>query len=390
MNDLEDRLDRLSDVTMAPSPPLDRVARRAGELRRRRRIVEAVAIASFAVIAAVAGPSILQWRPPGGEPDVVFEQPPAPLPDGWKRTTIGALTIDHPRGWQPLHIAGEDTPEPNVVLSNRRLSGADLELALLAHADVQFSKRFPRDAVVFVVGGDWMSGPSGPAGDLGPPRVTAPSAGFTGRIRARTGTVAQSILRLAAYVGPEAPDGALGTVGAVARRLQLRPLPPSPGEEPPPPADSGPLGGSGNDADNPIFTDPWPVKTTFQLDDDEVIRVRTKGDCAAVTLENRVETRNLSVQHQRCGLGTSTAPLELFVSGRISPGTVRRLEDSDRHLIVARLFREVEEVEGDLVGRGTVRVSISDGWAIVVAKGRILRLIGYDETGKRLGQLVDG
>lgn len=386
MNDLEDRLNRLSDGTTAPPPALDRVARRAGELRRRRRIVQSAAIASLAGIVAVAGTNLAPWRSP--ESGVVFEQPPVPLPDGWKRTKVGALTIDHPREWKPLRAVGGDTSEPEVVLSNRRLSRSDLALALLAHADVQFSKGFPRDAVVFVVGGDPLTGPSGPPGDLGAPRVTPRPAGFTGQIRVRTGTVPQSILRLAAYVGPEAPDGALDRAGEVARRLQLRPLPASP-EEPPPPADPGPLGGNGNDPDNPVFTDPWAVQATFQLDEDEVIRVRTKDDCAAVTLENRVETRNLTVQHQRCGVAAVAAPLELFVSGLLSPGTVRRLEDSDRHLIVARVSGEVDEIKGDLVGRGTVSVSTSNGWVIAVAKGRILRLIGYDETGKRIDEVSD-
>lgn len=390
MNDLKDRLNRLGDGAPMPSPPIDRVVRRAGQLRRRRRIVETAALASFVGIAVIAGVSLSQWAPRDDTPEVLFEQPPEPMPRGWKRTTIGTLTIDHPRTWQPLRTVGEETADPNVVLSNRRLSRSDVRLALLARHDVQFSKQFPRDAVVFVVGGDPMAGPSGPAGAVGAPRVTPRPAGFAGQIRVRTGTVPQSILRLAAYVGPEAPDGALDAVGEVARRVQLRPLPASPGAEPPPPADAGPLGGNGNDADNPIFTDPWPAQATLRLDDDEVVRVRTSGDCAAVTMENTVETLNMSVQDQRCGLVPTGAALERLLSGMISLGTVSSLEDIDRHLTVARVSGEVDKVTADLVGRGSAQVSIDNGWVVAVAKGRILRLTAYDADGTRLGQLFDG
>ena len=392
MTDLEDRLRRLSADATSDVPPVDQVTRRATQLRRRRRLAEATSATAVIAVVALLGVNLAQLTTPDTtDPNVVFEQPPAPLPARWTRTTIGPLTIDHPQAWKVRHVQGEDSRNPRVVLSNRRLSQHDLDLALLASDEVRFSARFPTDAVVFVVGGDYLAPPPAPDGALGDPRPLPRPRGFSGDVVARNGRVPQSILHLAAYIGPEAPAGAADAAGTVAERLRLRETPVSPADQPPPPPpDSRPFGGSGIQPDSPIFTEPWQIQAQIALDDDEVINVRVKGDCAAVTKERTVKSRNVTVEDERCGLTEPAAALERVTGGVTMGGSIAGdLGDAERHVIVARIGPDVRDVTARLVGRGWVRTETSNGWVIALAKGRIARLVAFDEDGRRLGVLTD-
>ena len=387
MTDLEERLRQLAPPSGEPLPPVETVVRRATQLRRRRRIAEAAAATCAVAVVALVGVNLPNQVAPDG-PDVVFEQPPPPVRDGWTRTSIGMLTVDHPQGWSMLRAVGEDSREPRVVLSNRQLTPSDVDLALLARDDVRFSRRFPSDAVVFVVGGDYLQPPPEPGGAVGNRTILPRPPGMDGDVAAWTGRVPASILHLAAYVGPDAPRSAARVVRDVAGTVRLRE--PDPAAEPPPPPESGPFGTGTLDTENPIFTEPWAVQAETVLDDDEVIRVRVKGDCVAVTLENVVEVANRSVQSRHCDLTAPAAPLERLDGGLLMGGTIEGdIDDAEFHVIVARARSDVADVVVRQIGGEQARTVVDRGWAIAMSDGRIARLVARDAAGRRLGVLTD-
>lgn len=390
MNDLEDRLRRLSPPSEEPPPPIEQVTRRAGQLRRRRRLAEAAAATCAVAVVGLVGVNLPTQVSPD-VPDVVFEQPPPPVRNGWTRTSIGTLTVDHPQGWSVLRVVGEDSRQPRVVLANRELTASDVDLALLARNDVRFSRRFPPDAVVFVVGGDYLQPPPAPNGAVDNRTVLPRPQGLAGDVVAWTGRVPGSILHLAAYVGPDAPASAERVVRDVAETVDLRE--PDAAADPMPPPESGPFGTGGLDTDNPIFTEPWEVQAEIDLDDDEVIRIRAKGDCVAVTLENTVEVANRSVQSQRCDLTPAAAPLERLDGGLLMGGTIAGgiddIDDAEVHVLVARARSDVDDVLVRQIGGERARAAVEHGWVIAMSDGRIARLIARDAAGRRLGVLTD-
>ena len=390
MTDLEDRLRTLSASTSTPPAPLEQLTARAGQLRRRRQLMQgAGSLAAVAMIALVGTNVANLPLPYRTDPPVAFEPQPDPVAEGWQRREIGVLRIDHPKGWNVELVKWRKSAEPEVVLSNRRLTEADTELALLARDDVRFSADFPADAVVFVVGGDPYRGGPSPAGALGDPTRLPRPRGLDGNVVARTGRVKQSILHLAAYIGPNAPADDAKTLDDVAKSVVLgdRPLTPEDMEPPPP---GGPIGTGGLNPDDPVFTDNWAIAAEVRLDDDELIRVRTQGDCAAVTHEEDIPgSRNLSVEHRECGLSKQPkAALEQVVSGMFMRRTLRDLERMERHVVVARRAPGAN-VQAQLAGRGTVSVDDSNGWYIAVTNGRFFRLVATDEDGGKRLAVID-
>ena len=394
MTDLEDRLRTLSASSSSAPAPLEQLTSRAGQLRRRRRVTEGVSAVAVVALVAVLGSNLPLRTTENRPPAVVFDPPPfeppsSSVPGGWERTTIGVLTVNHPKAWRVELVDGRDSADPNVVLASRPLTKRDAELALLARRDSRFSAAFPAEGVVFVVGGDRFVAPPSPAGALGDPRKLPRPSGYTGDIVARTGRVELSILHLAAYIGPDAPREDAAALDGVAKSVHQGAATAVDRDRGPlRVSGSGLLGGNGIDPENPIFTEPWTAQLRLRLDDDEIIAVRTKGDCFAVTMENVVETRNLNVLHRYCGRMPGAAMLEA-ANGTVDPGTQAVGEPGEWHLVVVRLGDRVASVQVQLAGRGTVRKEHGHGWFMALSRGRIFRLTGLNDQGARVAHLSD-
>lgn len=388
MTDLEDRLGSLAETRLhAPAPDMDMLTRRATGLRRRRRLMEGAG-AIVAGVALLAVGMTLTSVSPRQAPNVVFEQPPPPLPKGWKRTHLGPLTVDHPSGWSVQRSTDENTQEPQVVLANRPLADRDIDLAYLVRDDARFSRALPRDVVVFVVGSDYITAPPDPDGALGRAKTLPRPAGFDDDVVVRKGSVPSSILHMAAYVGPEAPARTQRVLDVVASRVRLEELDLDPG--PPPPDWAVPAGG--DTPDDPVFTEPWPIQVETRLPYGERLAVRTKGDCAVVTVE-RGDERNKMITDRRCELGPRTRHIE-GVIGALSEGPppdpgADPTTETDQHLVVARMSPEVARVRAELTDGRTAAVIINNGWALTLAPTRVFRLVALDEKGETLGTVVD-
>lgn len=438
MVDLHERFRSLVDLPLADPDPMPRLQRRARAVRRRRHVRQAGSLA--AVLLGVLGLTSLVVGDGGlgpiGSPRVVLDQPGSdgrlpPVPDGWQAHDEDGIAFHYPAGWSVV----ADPEGPQVIVGTQRLDARDAHLALLTHPDVVFTRDFPAEGVYFAVGGDRFRAPR----DQFSEEVTVGSESNAegAAVRARFGRVPVSVYQVAAYAGPEATAMDWSLVEQMAETVIERQ--PRTGDVPPPPP--GPPGfPEGEDqpvaaATNEVLRLPLSLPG---MDSDVV--VLTGDGCAVVSLDEPSDTGGPRPQAGRCQSDAHTpaadqVDAETLIVGHVlgppeapsgqafeqpadqppdsvgqakgappppasqptqrppgsdqppdAPPAPGLMDDTTSAMFVATQVGErVGRVESRLVDGRLVGGEVNDGWALVVAEGRIAWLTAYDADG---GELV--
>lgn len=384
----------------APPEPVEVLSRRAGVRRRRRRTMWAALVGLAGV--AVALPLI--DRPPAKEqrviagpgPDTTVGGASIPVPSTSPPTTtalefvagqpIGTrLDYPVPAGWQKLFAEGE-----RLLLATHALSGADQALALLARNDAAFSRAFPPDAVVVVVGGDpveakYGTAPDGSALAPGPAYALGPERVLAGGVRVRRGDIPQSIVKIASYAGPSAPAARLAEAETIAAGIRLvrtgdpsvRPPPPPVGSRPGLPA--GPL---------PVAEAGLPEVARAPAAGSQVVLVAGQ-DCAYLRW---VDAQPSLPTSQPLAGACLARPAATAITAAGPAVLAMRGPDADPSIVtVFRSGPSIASFTARLADGKAAAVSVgADGWAIVAGTSRAVAVTGTDIQGRAIAEQMVG
>jgi hypothetical protein len=375
--DLLESFRRLVDEPAAPPEPVEVLERRVAARARWRHAVAGGAVVTVIAVLAVAllpdrdGPATEVHTGPAAEPPA---EPPA-APPAVEEHGRSSLTVSVPNGWQILFRGPE-----RIVLGTVPLSEGDLALALLARDDSAFSS-FPPAAVVVAVGADPLEakytvqadgsvrGP-GPEYALGEEKVLA------GGVRVRRGDIPQSILRIAAYAGPEAPAERLVQAERITAGLRLSRTGSEP--VPPPPPGSRPGFPHGGAVPTRAYSPP-AVAARFGT---HALAAEADGDCGYLYLHDAAEPLTGSCTQAPAGAGLVVVGVPVVLPSPPPAGPTA----------TGVLFRAgpgVARVEARLLDGRTVPAALgSGGWGVVAAEGRIVALQALDGAGRPLGEAV--
>lgn len=375
MSDLRTRLGHLADNPPVAATPLPEIRRRAVVVRRRRRASQVAGGLAVALLAVGALQPLLARQ---STPSVTFDQPqdrPAPVPAGWERETIGALSLVHPKGWDVLSVVGESSMEPEVVIATRPLNKADVRLAQLTRNDVRFSEAFPEDAVVFVVGGDRFVAPHPPSLALGKAVDLPRPQGMSGAIRARTGRVPQSILQLAGYIGPAAPPDDSRALDKIAASVRLADKAPSAAELEEP-------------VDNFVREEDqerWRLQLTRTIAflgprDASHVEVRIGGSCVGLASLQRPFKSNIHFTEVFCDLQGIAQGAVRELSYEVKPAGPA--DDAGTGVLFVQVGTGVERIRLTTADGRSVTRPVTEGFVLARTPSRVIAITGLDPAGR--------
>ena len=360
-------LRQLVEYPAAAPYPVDELHRRVAA-RSRRRNRRRAAVAGLVAVASCVGAIPLLDRVDDRPTRVATGPGPGSVFADTTQAPPGTrLEFSVPDGWETLSYDGRE-----LVVATRPLTNLDLRLALLGRADVSFDA-FPADAVVLVVGIDplepkYGTNWDGTQLDPGPPYALGGERVLPDGVRFRRGDVPQSMVRIASYAGPAAAGSQLRQAEEVARSLRQVPTgvpavggPVTPGRYAAQVLSEVARAGAGDAA------------MLLEADDD-CAYARPAGSRTQLTGQDRMGG----------GCGTRPAGSGITVVGSAfqiwgDPGTP---PSSAGIVRVGPGVRTVSARTAD--GRSVPAVLGKDGWAIAVARGRIVTFTAFDAQGGQL------